>query len=158
LPFPAFILIFLRHYFVLLYTHFIKVTFCCVFLILVLQPCEKVVAPSPLNHSPDFSLQSKVNFFPHRLGLERCTSAKEALDAMTWLFAAHGFGGMTEESANSAKTAHNFSFIICDNSEAWILETVGEHWAAERVTSTCCAVVDIFTMRLSFLFYLFLFL
>lgn len=66
-----------------------------------------------------------------RLGLERSTTADEALAVITDLIERYGQGGSCE--AAFFRTYHN-SFIIADPTSAWILETAGHHWAAERVT------------------------
>ncbi|UYV61619.1 SCRN2 [Cordylochernes scorpioides] len=68
-----------------------------------------------------------------RLGLERATSAQEALDVMTSLLESHGQEGSCGESPSSLKY-HN-SYLIVDHQEAWVLETAGRLWAAEKVTS-----------------------
>ena len=66
-----------------------------------------------------------------RLGLERSTTAREALAVITTLLEQYG------QSGNCGLT-HKFyyqnSFLIADLSEAWVLETAGRNWAAERVT------------------------
>ena len=46
------------------------------------------------------------------------------------LLSAHGQGGLCSEDG---MTYHN-SFLICDRKEAWVLETAGHLWVAERVT------------------------
>ena len=46
----------------------------------------------------------------------------------------HGQGGNCTESQHWPMTYHN-SFIIADQSEAWVLETAGSQWAAECVKS-----------------------
>ncbi|XP_072820839.1 secernin-1 isoform X3 [Vicugna pacos] len=68
-----------------------------------------------------------------RLGLERGTTAKEALDVIVALLEEHGQGGNYYEDANSC---HSFqsAFLIVDCEEAWVLETVGKYWAAEKMT------------------------
>ena len=66
-----------------------------------------------------------------RLGLERGATAKEALDVMTILLEKFGQGGSCEEGGD---WCYENGFLICDASEAYVLETAGVHyWAAERV-------------------------
>lgn len=67
-----------------------------------------------------------------RLALERSTSAEEALDCITNLLETYGqdaCGGYR----NKGFFYHN-SFIIADPANAWVLETAGREWAAEKVT------------------------
>ncbi|XP_067418084.1 secernin-1 isoform X1 [Emydura macquarii macquarii] len=68
-----------------------------------------------------------------RLGLERGVTAKEALDVIVSLLEKHGQGGNYYEDGSSYHTFQN-AFLIVDRAEAWILETVGKYWAAEKVT------------------------
>ncbi|HEY5023989.1 MAG TPA: hypothetical protein VII76_03350 [Acidimicrobiales bacterium] len=62
-----------------------------------------------------------------RLGLERATSAGDALDVMTTLLQRHGQGGVGD-AVNDV--AYWSSFLIADPSSAWVLETSGRSWAA----------------------------
>ncbi|XP_040004285.1 secernin-3 [Xiphias gladius] len=66
-----------------------------------------------------------------RLGLERADTAEKALDVITELLEKYGQGGSCMEDECSF-TYHN-SFLISDRKEAWLLETSGKYWAAERV-------------------------
>ncbi|XP_067459682.1 secernin-3 [Thunnus thynnus] len=66
-----------------------------------------------------------------RLGLERADTAEKAVDVITELLEKYGQGGSCMED-ESGFTYHN-SFLISDRKEAWVLETSGKYWAAERV-------------------------
>ncbi|MDY6847055.1 MAG: C69 family dipeptidase [Chloroflexota bacterium] len=65
-----------------------------------------------------------------RLALERTSSAKEALALMIDLLETYGQGGNC--GFNHSMFYHN-GFLIADPQEAWVFETAGKHWAAERV-------------------------
>jgi len=66
-----------------------------------------------------------------RLALERAASAETALQVITDLIQEYGQGGACGYR-NKRLHYHN-SFIIADPTKAWVLETAGKHWVAERV-------------------------
>ncbi len=66
-----------------------------------------------------------------RLALERADTAEKALQTIVDLMAEYGQGGICGLS-DKKMTYHN-SYIICDPSEAWVLETAGDMWAAKKV-------------------------
>lgn len=65
-----------------------------------------------------------------RLALERASTAQHALQVIVDLLETHGQGG---NCGYRHKLYYHNSYIIADPAEAWVLETVGKHWAAERV-------------------------
>ena len=67
-----------------------------------------------------------------RLGLERGRSAQESMTVITNLLQTYGQGGACAENDPSF-TYHN-SYLIVDYQEGWVLETVGRHWVAKRIT------------------------
>jgi len=65
-----------------------------------------------------------------RLALERAATADEALDVMIDLLEKYGQGG---SHGYLHKIYYHNSFLIADQDTAWVFETAGKHWAAERV-------------------------
>jgi secernin len=65
-----------------------------------------------------------------RLALERAATSDEALEEIITLIEIYGQGG-------NCGLFHDFyyhnSFLIADPESAWVLETAGKHWAAEKV-------------------------
>jgi len=66
-----------------------------------------------------------------RLGLERGDTALHALNVIIELLEEYGQGGACAESDPSF--TYDNSFLVVDGGEAWVLETAGTYWAAERV-------------------------
>ena len=72
-----------------------------------------------------------------RLGLERADTAAAAVEVMTALLERHGQGGTGHDPAVvPAGRPYFSSFLIADPHDAWVLETSGSIWEAERVDRT----------------------
>ena len=67
-----------------------------------------------------------------RLGLERGATALAALRVVVDLMEQYGQGGNCAE--HFTFNYHN-SYLIADQTEAWVLETAGRYWVAEKITS-----------------------
>ena len=65
-----------------------------------------------------------------RLGLERATTAEEAVDVIADLLDAHGQGGSGEAGADEPYWS---SFLVVDPDGGWVLETSGRSWVAAPV-------------------------
>ncbi|XP_076873374.1 secernin-2 [Brachyhypopomus gauderio] len=67
-----------------------------------------------------------------RLGLERGESAQDALRVITELLQHHGQGGACREDPQHFSYFN--TFLLADRNEAWVLETSGKLWAAQKIT------------------------
>ena len=65
-----------------------------------------------------------------RIALERCKTSDEALNMIVNLLHTYGQGG---NCAYEKKFTYHNSFLIADKKSAWVLETAGIYWAAEKV-------------------------
>nr|XP_058140071.1 secernin-2 isoform X3 [Dasypus novemcinctus]XP_058140072.1 secernin-2 isoform X3 [Dasypus novemcinctus] len=66
-----------------------------------------------------------------RLALERSSSAQEALRVITGLLERYGQGGSCRE--DPTPFCYHNTFLLADRTEAWVLETAGRLWAAQRI-------------------------
>jgi dipeptidase len=65
-----------------------------------------------------------------RLGLERASSAQEAVEIITRLLGQFGQGG---NNGHLTRSYFNNAFMIADASQAFVLETLGREWLIEHV-------------------------
>jgi secernin len=86
---------------------------------------EAVFTKEPYDKSPGL-----IGMDLLRLALERASSARQALDVIVELLATYGQGG---NCGFRHKEYYHNAFLIADPAEAWLLETAGKYWAAERV-------------------------
>ena len=65
-----------------------------------------------------------------RLALERASNAKNAVNTIVFLLEKYGQSG---NCSYKHKLYYHNSYLIADRKEAWVLETVGKHWAARKI-------------------------
>ena len=65
-----------------------------------------------------------------RLALERCQRSEQAVDLIVELLDRYGQGG---NCGYEKKFFYHNSFLIADTESAWVLETAGKYWAAQKV-------------------------
>ncbi|XP_032285176.1 secernin-2 isoform X3 [Phoca vitulina] len=80
-----------------------------------------------------------------RLALERSRSALEALHVITGLLERYGQGGSCRE--DPAPFCYHNTFLLADRTEAWVLETAGRLWAAQRIQGGITAEVMMGILR-----------
>ena len=69
-----------------------------------------------------------------RIGLERGNTASKAVEKMTDLLEKYGQWGSAVQGADHEKGSYDNAYIIADAKEAWVLESSGRRWVAERIT------------------------
>lgn len=65
-----------------------------------------------------------------RLALERCKTSTEALHLIVELLEKYGQGG---NCGYEKRFVYHNSFLLADQDSAWVLETAGPYWVAEKV-------------------------
>ena len=83
-----------------------------------------------------------------RLALERSQTAQNALETIVELLERYGQGGACAEN-DSSLNYHN-SFLLADRKEAWVLETAGKWWVAERVKEPTRNISNNLSIRTNF--------
>ena len=82
-----------------------------------------------------------------RLGLERATTAQEAVSTITELVAAHGQWGSGVPGRPIEEGAYDNSYLVADPREAWVIETSGHRWAARAIRTGTYAISNQLTIR-----------
>ncbi len=82
-----------------------------------------------------------------RLGLERGTTAEQAVEVITSLLKVYGQWGSAVQGQNHDQGSYDNAFIIADSSGAWLLETAGRNWVAKQITSGTAALSNQLTIR-----------
>lgn len=86
-------------------------------------------------------------FWLIRLGLERGDSAWAALTVITDLLEQYGQGGPCRE--DPAPFSYHNTFLLVDREAAWVLETSGRLWVAQKITGVqiCCCRVESYDVK-----------
>ncbi|MGD8898056.1 MAG: C69 family dipeptidase [Acidobacteriota bacterium] len=68
-----------------------------------------------------------------RLGLERASSAGEAVAVITGLLERHGQWGSAVPGQDHPRGSYDNAFLLADPKAAWVLETSGRRWVATEI-------------------------
>jgi len=82
-----------------------------------------------------------------RLGLERGRSAEKALEVIVDLLGQYGQWGSAVRGKDHGKGSYENAFLLADRREAWVLETSGRSWVAERIREGVRSVSNQPTIR-----------
>lgn len=85
-----------------------------------------------------------------RLALERRRTAEGCVEEVTTLLAEYGQWGSAIRGKDHSEGSYDNSFLFADATEAWVLETTGRDWAAERTTSGVRTISNELSIRKSF--------
>ena len=93
---------------------------------------QVVIGNEGLGSKYEFDSPKLIGMELVRLGLERASTAAEAVEVMTTLITKYGQGKFSNQA--NVRTYDN-GYIITDPHEAYILETAGHEWATKRIDS-----------------------
>lgn len=82
-----------------------------------------------------------------RLGLERGRTAEQAAEVIITLLEKYGQWGSAVAGKDHEAGGYDNSFLLADRHEAWVLETAGRQWAAQRITSGVRTISNELTIR-----------
>lgn len=82
-----------------------------------------------------------------RLGLERGNSAEKVVDIIAQFLEKFGQWGSAVQGKDHENGSYENSFLIADPKEAWVLETTGKRWVAEKITSGVRSISNEPTIR-----------
>jgi secernin len=68
-----------------------------------------------------------------RLGLERGGGAVEAVEIIVQLLEEYGQWGSAVQGLDHEAGSYDNAYLLADRKEAWVLETAGRRWVAERI-------------------------
>jgi len=93
---------------------------------------QVVIGNEGLGSKYEFDSPKLIGMELVRLGLERASTAAEAVEVMTTLITKYGQGEFSNQA--NVRTYDN-GYIIADPREAYVLETAGHEWATKRIDS-----------------------
>jgi secernin len=82
-----------------------------------------------------------------RFGLERAESAEQAVEVITVLLEEYGQWGSAVRGSSHEKGSYDNAFLLADRKEAWLLETAGRDWAAQRIRQGTRSLSNQLTIR-----------
>lgn len=82
-----------------------------------------------------------------RLGLEGARTAAEAVDLVGATVERHGQWGSAVPGKSDVDGSYDNSFLVADPATAWVVETSGRSWVANRVTAGTRAISNEITTR-----------
>ncbi|MDA2913462.1 C69 family dipeptidase [Acidobacteriia bacterium AH_259_A11_L15] len=82
-----------------------------------------------------------------RFALERGETAEQAVEVIIALLERYGQWGSAVQGRDHAAGAYDNSFLLADRREAWVLETSGRRWVAERITRGTRAISNQLSIR-----------
>jgi secernin len=82
-----------------------------------------------------------------RLGLERGRSARDVVEAIAALLETWGQWAPAVVGKSADDACYENAFLVADTAEAWILETTGRRWAAQRLSAGTHALSNELSIR-----------
>ncbi len=82
-----------------------------------------------------------------RLGLSLGESAEDAMNIIIEFLESYGQWGSAVQGKGHKEGSYDNAYLLVDRNEAWVLETAGKRWVAERVESGVRSISNELTIR-----------